>query len=270
MCFATCLVLAQGVSLPYTSGFDSAIEKAGWQQYRTGFASLSNWTYSNFQPFSAPTCLSHDYNVGGSQADTVIDWFVSPPLNITALTKLSLKVSAGGFSSAIPDNLGVWYGTDKQNPTNGNFTLIGNLSYIQANDQWIDTNLMLTLVSDSGYIALRYKTIGAAWWTPKVDNIDVRLNSGASIVENLNPERGMVTVFPNPFKTKTMVFVDDKLLDLGVEIKMYDIFGREIRKMSNVRKNENIITRDNLINGIYFIKVMIGETVIDTKKLIVE
>ena len=76
MCFATCLVLAQGVSLPYTSGFDSAIEKAGWQQYRTGFASLSNWTYSNFQPFSAPTCLSHDYNVGGSQADTVIDWFV--------------------------------------------------------------------------------------------------------------------------------------------------------------------------------------------------
>ena len=82
-------------ALPYYANFDDIIVQEGWQQYRTGFISTYSWNYTS--DGSPAICVSHDYNVGGNTTDTVIDWFISPPINFTTTSTMSLKIKTGGF-----------------------------------------------------------------------------------------------------------------------------------------------------------------------------
>ena len=136
---------SHGLTLPYYTGFDNPAQRAGWVQYRTGF--LSSYSLSNINN------LSHDYNVGGSSNDTVVDWYVSPALNFTASAQISMKIFTGGFSNPIPDNCDIWFGTNNPNPTTGNFVLIGSLSYMQPKYVWLDTIINVPFTAASGYIA---------------------------------------------------------------------------------------------------------------------
>ena len=150
-CLTASILFSQGLSLPYYTGFDSPAENAGWKEYRTGFLSSYSWGTNG--------SLSHDYNVGGNSTDTVIDWFVSPPLNFTSPGTITMKVMTGGFSTPFPDNCEIWFGTNNSNPSTGNFVLIANLSYMQPQYQWLDTTVSIPFVSDSGYIALNIKLL---------------------------------------------------------------------------------------------------------------
>src|SRR5690348_12210829 len=108
LCIMPLLLKSQSMPLPYYSGFDNASEQMGWQLIRTGNdPSAYPWSYSA-SGFSAPNCISHDYNVGGTTTDTVVDWFVSPPLNFTSPGSISLKVYTAGFSPPFNDNCEVW------------------------------------------------------------------------------------------------------------------------------------------------------------------
>ena len=77
-------------------------------------------------------------------------------------------------------------------------------------------------------------------------------------------------IYPNPFKTTTTIFIDDKLLTSPLKIRIYDIFGREIRRINKIRNNEINITRDDLTGGLYFIKVIRDDKIIDSRKIIIE
>ena len=69
---------------------------------------------------------------------------------------------------------------------------------------WLDTTINIPFVTDSGYIALKYKTIGAAWVTSKVDNIAINIPL-LGINEKDNYNKITVTIFPNPFKSSTTI-----------------------------------------------------------------
>ena len=165
ICITLNTLFSQGISLPYFTGFDTPAEQAGWQQFRTGFLSNFDWNNNG--------SISHDYNVGGNPSDTVVDWYVSPPLNFTSTGILTMKIKTGGFSMPTPDNCEVYFGTNYPNPSIGNFVLIANLSYMQPQYQWLDTIVNVPYTSDSGYIAFKYKTIGLAWTNYSIDSITV-------------------------------------------------------------------------------------------------
>ena len=126
---------AQVQQLPYETGFDTPQEKAGWQSYQTGNSSTTSWGYQNVGAFTAPTCVYHDYNVGASGTDTLIDWFVSPPINLSQLAKITLFIQNAGFSQPFPDSIEVLFSSDVPDPETGNYVLIGNLSYMQPLNQ---------------------------------------------------------------------------------------------------------------------------------------
>ncbi len=265
-CFTIAAAFSQSKTLPYYTGFDSSTEQAGWSQYRTGFLSTYDWGYGGLA-FSAPTCVSHDYNVGGNSTDTIIDWFVSPPLNFTSAGTISLKVNTGGFSTPFNDGFEILYGTDKeQDPSIGTFTVIGNLSLISPQNQWIDTTINIPYVSDSGYIALKYKTIGASWSTYKFDNITI--GTPLSVKEN-NLKENKIKIAPNPFSFSSTIFIADEFLKSPLEIVMYDIQGREVRRMSNPGSKTIQLSRDGLPAGVYFIKTIIDGSIKAANKLIV-
>jgi hypothetical protein len=265
-CLIFNLTFSQGVSLPYTTGFDNAAQKVGWQQFRTGYLSSYSWSYGG-GGFSAPSCISHDYNVGGNSSQTVIDWFVSPALNFTSTGKISLKVKTSGFSTPFPDNCEIWFGTDIKNPATGNFVLVANLSYMQPQYQWLDTTINLPYVTDSGYVAFKYKTIGAAWMTYAIDNITINLDASVSINETGNSNITLLKIYPNPFNSSATIQFNSNLEN--AELNFYTIYGQKIKTVNNISGDQIKIDRENLSSGIYFYELMQNGKTYPIEKLLI-
>jgi hypothetical protein len=260
----TNILFAQDLPLPYYTGFDNVAEQAGWQQYRTGFMSLQSWHYSN-TGFSTPNCIFHDYNVGGNLTDTVIDWFISPALNFTSTGVVSLKVKTFGFSPPTVDNCGVWFGTNSQNPATGNFVLIGNISYMQPQSQWLDTSFAIPSASDSGFIAIRYKTIYAYWMTYSIDNITVSTTVGINEKEISN--KIGITVYPNPLTSSATVQFSSEIHN--GKLNLYNIYGEKMKAINNVTGKQIKIYKENLAIGVYFVQLTQENKVTGTTKLII-
>jgi hypothetical protein len=264
--FLNCLVInilfSQGEPLPYTTGFDNVGEQAGWQEFRTGYLSTYSWSYGG-PGFSAPTCLSHDYNVGGNAGDIVVDWFVSPPLNVTGTSTVSMKVKTGGFSTPTVDNCEIWFGTDNPDPAAGNYVLIGNISYMQPQYQWLDTSFNLPFTTDSGYIAIRYKTVGAAWMTYQVDNINVDLFVGIDEKQTANT----AVIFPSPFSTSAQIQLAHDVENANLFI--YNSYGQVVNVISGIAGQSILLERDDLPAGMYFFRLCEEDKIITEEKFVI-
>lgn len=248
---------SQGLPLPYYSGFDSPVERAGWQQFRKGVLSLYDWGNVG--------SLYHDYNVGASLNDTVIDWFVSPPLNLISAGMVSMKVQTSGFSQPTSDNCEVYFGTGNPDPAIGNFVLIGNLSFMQPQFQWIDTSFNISTLSDSGYLAFKYKTIYAAWMTYNIDSITISQSVG---IDEKNKKKNFIASFsPNPFSTFATIKFNSYLVD--VDITVFNLHGQKVKIFNNFNGSQLKLGRENLKNGIYFIQLSKKNVVIETEKVII-
>jgi len=256
-------VFAQGLTLPYTTGFDTQAQKAGWQQYRTGLLSSYSWGYGG-SDLSSPTCVSHDYNVGGNETDTVIDWFVSPAFNFTTFGTITINVKSGGFSSPFPDGFEVWFGTNVKNPANGNFTLIANLSAMEPANTWVDTTIGIPFSSDSGYIALKYKTIGAAWRVYAFD--DITISEDPLSIHHLNNLENGINIFPNPSVGSLTITSDSEFKNAC--ISLFNMQGQKLNEFRNVNATSFQIPKMELPSGVYFIKITENNMLIATKKLV--
>ncbi len=53
-------------------------------------------------------------------------------------------------------------------------------------------------------------------------------------------------------------------------LKLYDVQGRIERTITNIKSNQVIINKDNLINGLYFFQLSTDKRTSITGKLIVE
>ena len=254
---------AQGLPLPYSTGFDNSTQQAGWQQFRTGNdPNAYSWSVAGMG-FSAPNCVSHDYNVGANATDTVIDWYVSPAINVIASSQMSLKVRTGGFSTPFNDSFEVLFSSNGADPATANYTLVANLSYMVPQYQWLDTTFSIPFVSGNGHIALKYKTIGAAWSTYAFDNITISsplsidLAAGNSTID--------MNIFPNPANASIAVSVND---EQSYEIKITDVSGRAIMRTLTTGKITKIDTSD-LANGIYFVSLEKENSALATRRLVI-
>lgn len=167
-------VEAQSLQLPYYTGFDSVSEQAGWQEYRLGVLSSFNWGYSGPNFVSSPNSLFHDYNVGGSPTDTIDDWFVSPPFIFNTSAQLNFKIFIVDMSTDSNDYFGIWFGAgSNNNPASGSFFELANLTDMQPSFQWLDTSIIINTITDSGYVAFRYKNYSDSWFQIYIDNVNI-------------------------------------------------------------------------------------------------
>ncbi len=256
-------VTGQSITLPYSTGFDTQEEKAGWQTFHTGTLGTSSWGYQSFGAFSAPSCVYHDYNVGGSELDTVVDWFVSPAINFTPNATITLFIQNAGFSSPFPDSFELWFSSTNPNPSSSSYELIGNLSYMLPLNQWLDTTFTIPFSSQNGYIALKYKTIGASWFTPSFDNIIIEPDASQSIEKS--PIHSELKLFPNPASSHFQLF---NIPVNSTDIRIIDCAGREICHIPTENKSTITIPRNNTPAGIYFVQVYSSNQRIKTQKLI--
>lgn len=76
-------------------------------------------------------------------------------------------------------------------------------------------------------------------------------------------------VYPNPFNDNTTVeiYANNKAVD--IEFIIYNIFGNEVKKTSNISTNIFDLNRDGLSSGMYFFKISKHNIIIGTGKLII-
>jgi hypothetical protein len=94
--------------------------------------------------------------------------------------------------------------------------------------------------------------------------LEVTIDFDFSIADN-GDER--ILVFPNPFSDFTKIILNNKLQNFK-KMEIYDAFGKMIYQIENQNRTEYIVHRNNLSQGVYFIKI-IGEEII-IKKIIVQ
>lgn len=252
-------LLSQGIDLPYYTGFDSPAEQDGWVQYQTGDIGTYDWNISN--------SLSHDYNVGANSTDTVIDWIVSPALNFTTPGFMTMKVTASGFSEPTEDNCQILMSTNDPDPNNGNYTLIGTLSYVESFGATTDTLIDVPLASDSIYIAFRYITIGAAWMTYSIDSITF-FDESLGINDVVQRNDFEMDVFPNPLRNFAMLEFSSSVKN--GELEIFNIEGKKVKTISNVIGRKFELNNTGLEQGSYIIQLIDEGVLLSRKKLIIE
>lgn len=89
--------------------------------------------------------------------------------------------------------------------------------------------------------------------------------------DDLNVSNAEVFVYPNPFTEKSTleIFSQDSRKIKDFEIKIYDLFGREIKKYA-IQNQKTEILREDLLSGIYFYRVSNANQIISSGKLIIQ
>jgi hypothetical protein len=157
--------------------------------------------------------------------------------------------------------LQVLFGTKNQDPTNSNFTVIATLSKLSKQYAWIDTSFSVSSISDSGYLAFRYITIGAAWATYTIDSITISEKPNG-IINPATPVK--LSISPNPTTNNCVVSTTSNCVNAA--INLYDFSGKCVHQISNANGNLFNLQVADLANGIYIIEIIQEKNKIATGK----
>lgn len=175
--FSLPLLTTAQTALPYTTGFDDAAQQQGWQQFRTGHLSNYSWGISANGAASAPNKLWHDYPVGGNATDTVRDWYVSPPLDLSGGAVLTCKANIYAImgSSMPSDACGIYLLTGSANPDLATVTPLQDLLPLITTGSTYTTTTAVNVPPTSGtvHIAFYYQAT-QNWLTPGIDDVSVQ------------------------------------------------------------------------------------------------
>lgn len=79
-----------------------------------------------------------------------------------------------------------------------------------------------------------------------------------------------VNCYPIPVNESVTCVINSKIKYQNLEVIIYDITGREIKRLTNINSNEFNLKRGNLMSGIYFYKLTNYNDVDVTGKLLIE
>lgn len=121
-------------------------------------------------------------------------------------------------------------------------------------------NLALgTQIKNTAYIYFDFNA-------PIVTNTTI--NEYVQTVSISEKENSNIFVFPNPFSTSTTIAFKNSLTD--ADIKLYNVYGQEVRSITDFSGDKLKIERENLANGVYYLKVSNDNRASETVKLILK
>ena len=232
--------------LPYFTAFDNSSQTEGWQEYRLGAESeFYYWEISSASPFSAPSCLSHNYPVGGSELTD--DWFVSPGFNLPdGGTIDSLRYAFSGFG--VPqdgDTVAVYVLTGSQDPANAtSMTMIMDFrgeDYASDNTWRILSDVSIPASNETTYLAFRYTTV-VNWLDVRFDNLRISSNTTIAVDE----KSGFIelTVYPNP--VSDIIFIESNHSNFEAKtVDVYDLGGKRVMSKRSVSDKINVSELDS-------------------------
>jgi photosystem II stability/assembly factor-like uncharacterized protein len=95
----------------------------------------------------------------------------------------------------------------------------------------------------------------------------IKTSNGGVFVEENQSKESVISIFPNPFSTSTTLQTTINLKSATLSI--YNALGQEIKTINNISGKQITLQRDNLPEGIYFIRLTEDNETIATKKLMI-
>ncbi len=236
--------------LPYQTGFDNATEQAGWQEYRTGFASTYDWGIITFGAISPLYCLYHDYPVGSASTDTTTDWYVSPALSFNGASSIDLKFieySITGTTTSV-DEFGIWYSSTGADPATNTYVQVADLkSYASSTNNLIyATALPIASLGGTGYIAIKYQT-NNDWLVITLDDINIKSLVGVGINAPENNLHSVTSMLLSGGESVVNPFNEQ-----AVTLLLTDVSGRLIQTYESVTPH-GLLEIPELAQGMYFL-----------------
>jgi plastocyanin len=76
------------------------------------------------------------------------------------------------------------------------------------------------------------------------------------------------SIYPNPANAILNVNIDPKSLSDNMSIVLYDLTGKQVTRIENVRNQVTALSLDNLVTGIYFCSIYDGGELLVTEKVV--
>lgn len=259
------ITFGQGLNLPFISRFDTPDNRSKWQEFRLGKQHENKWNFSTSMAFSEPFCLFHDYPNNASALDTIKDWIVSPPLDMSYETVISFELilfCAGGKTN-YSDYFGIWGSHKSNNPVNGDFKELANLSHFAQNQsKWSDVKLIIPPQADSLFVAFVYKCSNNWLWV-NIDNLEIV--NYKDWEENDRLVNKLIK-FENPH-SQSNKFILPSNYDSEFVLNVYDIQGK-CTISQKIKKGKNSFKK-KLDPGVYQLKIINNYGEIEQKQNIV-
>lgn len=91
-----------------------------------------------------------------------------------------------------------------------------------------------------------------------------------SNIQNLYNENVEISAYPNPFSEQTIIKVKGENFD-KLELNVFDVQGRNVRKMAVANGNQFTLKRDGLVHGMYVFEIRTNDkTVVGTGRIVVK
>ncbi len=87
------------------------------------------------------------------------------------------------------------------------------------------------------------------------------------INDNSNMENS-ISLYPNPFATATTIAYKNRVFN-NATLTLFNAFGQSVKRLDNIQGPTIILQRNNLPNGLYFIRIMEGNKIILTDKVVI-
>ena len=108
-------------------------------------------------------------------------------------------------------------------------------------------------------------TKGGGVWKRQLSEFGIALG----VKETVN-NKTRFNIYPNPFTSSSILHIEGDLNANKISLVIYDLIGKEVKRLENIKENNVIIDRINLIDGIYFYKLLENNKIIATGKLVAE
>lgn len=244
-------------SIPYSSGFDTNAESAGWLIANTG-AGLYDWFLIDTAYVDSAYIASMPYaGVAWQDSSDQDIWLISPLIDLTGVTSAHIQFDQLGIYGVTSyDYHGLWASYTNASPRwlEHEWFEVEELGAALENDYETVTYSLDELVGNYVYLAFRYQGYWADIWF--VDNIII--DEGASVDDHsrMAEKYELAGNTPNPFNAATTIRTTKP--GTGV-IEIIDMNGRIVRELPidggsaiwNGRANDG----EEVPCGIYFYRL---------------
>jgi hypothetical protein len=143
----------------------------------------------------------------------------------------------------------------------------GNSGCNEANGTVTSNNYPLIEANPSTIVTIGANTISYPVMVNRQSTITT-LCTTVGIVENENTQ--LISIFPNPFSSETTIKISSSEKIKNTELKIFDILGNEVMKISGINSDEITLERGNLKSGIYFYQLKNNSGNISSGKLMID
>jgi len=131
-----------------------------------------------------------------------------------------------------------------------------------------DTNSIIPLPT---ILNILQDTVVLSSTNPNTTVSDVGVDSTICLIEGIleitTGYHNFLRVFPNPFSIQTTLQTDLILKDAALIV--YNSFGQQVKQIKNISGQTITFHRDNLANGMYFIRLIQNDKILFTDKVVI-